>query len=129
MPLQILTLTLDGITAGDYLTWCRDPDPPALDFALRSISIDADPMGDTITATLQWDDAVPTAPAAASAAGLPLAPGAQIQTSAIDDPEAPPRSTASRRHSRRRARHRRARGGTSGSPSRNALVTPDYAAR
>jgi hypothetical protein len=42
MPLQILTLKLDGITAGDYLMWCRDPDPPALDFALRSISIDAD---------------------------------------------------------------------------------------
>ena len=27
MPLQILTLKLDGITAGDYLTWCRDPEP------------------------------------------------------------------------------------------------------
>jgi len=25
MSLQILTLTLDGITAGDYLTWSRDP--------------------------------------------------------------------------------------------------------
>jgi hypothetical protein len=50
MPLQILTLKLDGITAGDYLTWCQDPDPPALDFTLRSISIDADPLGDTITA-------------------------------------------------------------------------------
>jgi hypothetical protein len=34
MPLQILTLKLDGITAGDYLTWCRDPDPPALGLAL-----------------------------------------------------------------------------------------------
>jgi len=36
MSLQILTLKLDGIIASDYLTWCRDPDPPALDFALRS---------------------------------------------------------------------------------------------
>ena len=31
MALQTLTLKLDGITAGDYLTWCRDPEPPALD--------------------------------------------------------------------------------------------------
>ena len=61
MPLQILTLKLDGITAGDYLTWCRDPEPPALDFALRSISIDADPLGDTITANLDWNQ--PPAPA------------------------------------------------------------------
>jgi hypothetical protein len=30
MPLQILTLKLDGITPGDYLTWCRDPEPFAL---------------------------------------------------------------------------------------------------
>jgi hypothetical protein len=36
MPLQILTLKLGSITAGDYLTWCRDPDPPALDYAPRS---------------------------------------------------------------------------------------------
>jgi len=25
MALQTLTLKLDGITAGDYLTWCRGP--------------------------------------------------------------------------------------------------------
>jgi hypothetical protein len=55
MSLQTLTLTLDGITAGDYLTWCRDPDPPALDLALRSISTDVDPLGDTITAILDWN--------------------------------------------------------------------------
>ena len=70
MSLQILTLTLDGITAGDYLTWCRDPDPPALDFGLRSISIDADPLGDTITAILDWEQPAPTAATAATAAGL-----------------------------------------------------------
>jgi hypothetical protein len=39
MSLQILTLKLDGITAGDYLTWCRDPDPPALDYGLCSIRV------------------------------------------------------------------------------------------
>ena len=55
MPLQILSLKLDGITAGDYLTWCRDPEPPALDFALRSVSVDADPLGDTITAGSRGD--------------------------------------------------------------------------
>jgi hypothetical protein len=78
MPLQILTLKLDDITAGDYLTWYRDPEPPALDFALRSITIDADPLGDTITAILDWDEPVPPLPAAAAAAGLPLAAGARI---------------------------------------------------
>jgi hypothetical protein len=78
MPLQTLTLKLDGITAGDYLTWCRDPDPPALDFALRSICIDADPLGDTITAILDWNQPRPTASAAATAAGLPLSAGVQI---------------------------------------------------
>ena len=59
MPLQILSLKLDGITAGDYLTWCRDPEPPALGFALRSVSVDADPLGDTITAILGWNGPVP----------------------------------------------------------------------
>lgn len=77
MSVQFLTLKLDGITAGDYLTWCRDPDPPALDFALRSISIDADPLGDTITAILDWNQPPPTAAAAATAAGLPLPAGVQ----------------------------------------------------
>lgn len=72
MSLQTLTLTLDGITAGDYLTWCRDPEPPGLDFALRSISIQAEPLGDTITAILDWIHSPPPVAAAASAAGLPL---------------------------------------------------------
>jgi hypothetical protein len=78
MRLQILTLKLDGITAGDYLTWCRDPEPPALDFALRSISIDADPVGDTITAILAWNESPPPTPAAADAAGLPLSMDVQL---------------------------------------------------
>lgn len=78
MSLQILSLRLDGITAGDYLTWCRDPDPPALDYALRSIRIDADPLGDTITAILDWIQPPPAPAAAATAAGLPVAPGVAI---------------------------------------------------
>jgi hypothetical protein len=72
MSIQILTLQLDGITASDYLQWCRDPDPPALDYGLRSISIDAEPLGDTITATLDWDRPAPPTRAAATAAGLPV---------------------------------------------------------
>ena len=86
MPLQILTLKLDGITAGDYLTWCRDPEPPALDHALRSISIDvdADPPGDTITAILDWNQPLPTPPAAATAAGLPLSAGIKLDAFLTD---------------------------------------------
>ena len=55
MPLQILSLKLDGITAGDYLTWCRDPEAPTLDFALRSVTVDTDPLRDTITAGSRGD--------------------------------------------------------------------------
>ena len=72
MSLQTLILRLDGLTAGDYLTWCRDPDPPAFDHGLRSISIDADPLGDTITALLEWDRPAPPPRPAATLAGLPL---------------------------------------------------------
>jgi hypothetical protein len=84
MPLQILTLKLDGITAGDYLTWCRDPEPPALDYMLRSISIDADPLGDTITAILDWNEPPPTALGAASAAGLPASTGVTVDATLTD---------------------------------------------
>ncbi len=79
MSFQLLTLKLDGITAGDYLTWCRDPDPPALDSVLRSVCVSADPLGDTITAILDWDRPAPGPAAAATAAGLPLSQGVQIQ--------------------------------------------------
>ena len=81
MPREILTLKLDGITAGDYLTWCRDPEPAALDFALRSVSVDADPLGDTITAILDWNGPAPRPSAAATAAGLPLSAGVEIYPS------------------------------------------------
>lgn len=70
--LQRLTLTLDGIAAGDYLTWVRDPEPPALDLGLGSVSVRADPLGDTIEAVLSWDVLPPDPLEAAPAAGLPL---------------------------------------------------------
>jgi hypothetical protein len=76
---QILTLELEGITAGDYLSWCRDPDPPALGSALRSISIHADPLGDTITALLDWDREAPAPAEAAQEAGLLLSPEVRVR--------------------------------------------------
>jgi hypothetical protein len=74
MGLQHLTLTLDGITAGDYLTWGRDPEPPALGLSLRSITVRADPLGDTVEAALAWPGSPPAPLAAAPIAGLPLTP-------------------------------------------------------
>jgi hypothetical protein len=78
MPRQVLTLKLGGITAGDYLTWCRDPEPPALDYTLRSVRVDADPLGDTITVVLDWKHPAPSPRAAAIAAGLPLSPDVEV---------------------------------------------------
>ena len=72
MPNQLLTLTLDGITASDYLTWVADPEPPALGNALGSITIDADPLDTTIHAALAWNIAPPPARQAAALAGLAL---------------------------------------------------------
>jgi len=94
MTLQLLTVKLDHITAGDYLTWCRDPDPPALDYGLRSIRVDADPLGDTITAILDWNQPAPAPAAAATAAGLPLSPGIQIHGLAVTG--VPPTNCAQR---------------------------------
>jgi hypothetical protein len=45
---QSLIMTLDGITAGDYLAWVRDPEPPALEYGLRSVAINAEPLGELI---------------------------------------------------------------------------------
>jgi hypothetical protein len=69
-----LTLTLDGITAGDYLTWVRDPEPPALGSALRCVTVHADPRGDTIEAELRWRGRPPEPEEAARLAGFPLVP-------------------------------------------------------
>jgi hypothetical protein len=69
-----LTLTLDGITAGDYLTWMRDPEPPALGSALRSVMVRADPLGDSIELELLWHGDPPGLEHAVRAAGFPLIP-------------------------------------------------------
>jgi hypothetical protein len=74
MALQVLILTLDGITAGDYLAWVRDPEPPALGQELCQVSVHGDPLGDTVQAVLVWRGAAPAPSVAASIAGLPLTP-------------------------------------------------------
>jgi hypothetical protein len=72
--LQQLILTLDGITAGDYLAWARDPEPPALGRELSSIAVGGDPLGDTVVAWLSWAGTAPAAHEAVRAAGLALTP-------------------------------------------------------
>jgi hypothetical protein len=74
MPLQRLTLTLEGITAGDYLAWVRDPEPPALGLGLCSITVRGEPLGDTVEALLSWSASPPDGMAAGPVAGLPLTP-------------------------------------------------------
>ncbi|MGO9907747.1 MAG: hypothetical protein ACLP4R_28905 [Solirubrobacteraceae bacterium] len=73
--IQSLMITLDGITAGDYLAWVRDPEPPALDHGLQSVAIRAEALGAVIRVELAWARRPPTtASAAAVAAGFPLIP-------------------------------------------------------
>ena len=74
MMLQHLTLVLDGITAGDYLAWARDAEPPALGRELSSVAVRADPLGDTVEAWLSWTVTPPAPHEAARAAGLTLTP-------------------------------------------------------
>ena len=74
MPIQVLTLTLDEMTAGDYMTWVYDPDPPALGRDLRSITLRGNPLGHTVEAVLDWEGSPPAPRAAALIAGLPLTP-------------------------------------------------------
>lgn len=74
MFLQVLVLTLDGITAGDYIAWVHDPEPPALGRSLRSITLRGDPLGGTVEAVLAWEGLPPAPTAAAPMAGLPLTP-------------------------------------------------------
>lgn len=81
MSCQKLTLQLEEITAADYLQWVRDPDPPALDAGLASVRVEAAPLGDTVTAILDWAGPAPPAPRAAAAAGLPIGAGARIVAS------------------------------------------------
>jgi hypothetical protein len=74
VALQVLILTLDGITAGDYLAWVRDPEPPALGQDLCEVSVQGDPLGDTVEAVLTWRGSAPAPSVAAAIAGLPLSP-------------------------------------------------------
>ena len=72
---QSLIIRLDGITAGDYLAWVRDPEPPALDYGLRSVAISAEPLGELVHIELIWAGRPPTTPSAAPvAAGFALTP-------------------------------------------------------
>ena len=74
MALQVLILTLDGITAGDYLAWVRDPEPPALGQELCQVTVHGDPLGDTVQAVLVWRGTAPAPALGASIAGLPRTP-------------------------------------------------------
>jgi hypothetical protein len=72
---QSLLMRLDGITTGDYMTWVRDPEPPALDHRLRSIGICAEPVEELVNIELVWAGPPPTTPrAAAGAAGFARTP-------------------------------------------------------
>ena len=82
---QLLTLKLDGITAGDYLAWARDPEPPELGLALCSVAVRGDPLGDTVEALLSWSVPPPDTASAGPAAGLPLTPEVVSVTSQTDE--------------------------------------------
>ncbi|MBV8919545.1 hypothetical protein, partial [Bradyrhizobium sp.] len=73
-PIQLLTVVLDGITASDYLAWVRDPEPSALGRALRSVSVEADPVEQRIDLELVWDRQAPAPETAVAAAGFALTP-------------------------------------------------------
>jgi hypothetical protein len=86
MPRQILTIELAGLTAGDYLAHVRDPEPPALVHGLRSVTVRAQPLGDTVEATLVWEHAAPVPHVAARTAGLPLvAEVVRVESSEVRD--------------------------------------------
>ena len=71
---QRLTFELDGITAGDYLAYVRNPEPPGLGTVLRSMAIHAEPLGDRIEIVLGWDGPAPEPAQAEILAGLPMIP-------------------------------------------------------
>jgi hypothetical protein len=100
VALQVLTLTLDGITAGDYIAWVQDPEPPALGVGLRSIAVRGEPLGDIVEAALAWDGSPPAPTAPATIAGLPLIPEVTAVRSrvlaAAARPQRPPRGPGRR---------------------------------
>jgi hypothetical protein len=71
MTYATLRLRLDGMTAGDYLAYLRDPEPPALGHSLHAVDVRADPLSDVVEAQLAWTDAPETTTAAAHIAGFP----------------------------------------------------------
>jgi hypothetical protein len=110
MPSQLLTLTLDSLTASDYLTWVADPEPPALGNALGSITIDADPLGSTVHLALAWNVPPPPLERAAAVAGFPLIP----EVTSVQRPMATAEDHA------RRARSAGRTSARAGSPARAA---------
>ena len=69
---QVIELQLDGITAGDYIAHAVDAAPQFEGTRLRSVAVDADPLGDSVSASLRWDGPPPAAKVAAAVAGLHL---------------------------------------------------------
>jgi hypothetical protein len=76
MTYQTLRIQLDGMTAGDYLAYMRDPEPAALGHGLRAVAVRAEPLDDVVEALLTWDAAPADACRAAAMAGFPT--GAEV---------------------------------------------------
>ncbi|HEV3000848.1 MAG TPA: hypothetical protein VGW75_08945 [Solirubrobacteraceae bacterium] len=120
MSRQILTLQLDGLTAGDYLAHVSDPEPPALGSGLRSIDVRADALGGSVEATLDWAGPAPAARAAAQAAGLPLvAEVLAVEARTVPAEPVPAAPVRAREHRPRRERR----------PGRIAAFADRFAAR
>jgi hypothetical protein len=68
---QTLTLLLDGITAGDYLQWVRDPDPPNPKH-LTLIAARCATLGDRIQLELLVEGEPLSPSLAANAVGFPI---------------------------------------------------------
>jgi hypothetical protein len=75
---QVICLHLEGITAADYLAYMVDADPPIAGTVLHSVSIEAEPLSDTLVASLAWDVSPPAPAQAARLAGLPLSEHARL---------------------------------------------------
>ena len=69
---QVITLDLDGITAGDYAAHFVDGDPALEATRIRSVAMDFEPLGDRVVAVLRWDGTPAPAATAARAAGFQL---------------------------------------------------------
>jgi len=92
---QSLVIRLDGITAGDFLAWVWDPEPPALDHGLRSVAISAEPLGELINIELVWAGQPPTNPStSAVAAGFALTPEVAVHSANYTHATVDPRTGA-----------------------------------